>query len=109
MTEADWWACTDPHKMLKFMRDKASDRKMRLFAVACCRRFSDLLSAEEQKAVDVAEAYSDGKATATELADAFKASWTITESVSRDAAGSAARHTSFHDAFDAAEAACCNA
>jgi len=37
MTETEWLACTDPAPMLWFLRDKASDRKLRLAACAYCR------------------------------------------------------------------------
>ena len=40
MTEAEWNACTEPGPMLEFLRDKAGDRKVRLFSVACYRRFA---------------------------------------------------------------------
>src|SRR5262245_32320203 len=38
MTEADWLACTDPQALLEFARGKVSARRLRAFALACCRQ-----------------------------------------------------------------------
>ena len=35
MTEAEWLTCNDPTRMLEFLRGKASERKLRLYACAC--------------------------------------------------------------------------
>jgi hypothetical protein len=77
MTEADWLACTDPQKMLEFLRDsgKLSERKARLFACSCCRRVWCLLDQVGTASVVVAERYADGEISAEELQKAEYLAW----------------------------------
>jgi hypothetical protein len=64
MTEAEWLACTDSQPMLAFLWGKACARKLRLFAVACCRRIARLLPGQESsEAVLVLEGLADGNAS----------------------------------------------
>jgi hypothetical protein len=68
MTETEWVVCTDPAPMMEFLCGRATDRKLRLFAVACCRRLWHLLEDDpDREAVEVAEQYVDGNATGAEL------------------------------------------
>src|SRR4051794_1534502 len=70
MTEDQWltYYCLGPR--LEYVRKRASERKLRLLGVACCRRIRDLLETPCRDAVDVAERFADGMATAEELAEA---------------------------------------
>jgi hypothetical protein len=68
MDEQEWLSCTDPAAMLEFLRGKASDRKLRLFAVACSRQHGwRMRQAPFQDAVEVAERIADGNGTLAEL------------------------------------------
>jgi hypothetical protein len=68
MTEAEWLACEDPKPLLEFLKGRTSDRKLRLFAVACCYRLWHLLSdSRNRTAVEMAEVFADGGMTPEEL------------------------------------------
>src|SRR4051794_12251307 len=74
MNEAEWDVCTDPQAMLTCLRTtgKASDRKLRLFAVACCSRTACVpVFSPDLHVLGLAERYADGEASAAELAAAF--------------------------------------
>jgi hypothetical protein len=74
VTEAEWLACADPQPMLGCLRGKTSDRKLRLFACACCRRVRHLLTREQPRdAVEAAERYADGLAGPEELRQGWSA------------------------------------
>src|SRR5690348_1969368 len=71
MTEAEWRGCDDPQEMLQSLGDRATERKLRLFLCACCRRVWDLLTDPRSRAaVEAAERYADGRADRRELAAA---------------------------------------
>jgi hypothetical protein len=66
MTEQEWLDCTDPQPMLGFLRGKASERKARLFAVACCRGLWHHMAGPLRRVVEVGERYADGLASPEE-------------------------------------------
>jgi hypothetical protein len=64
ITASDWRACEDPTSLLHFLSDKGTERKWRLFAVACCKRIDRFITDDRsRRAVKVAELYAEGTAT----------------------------------------------
>jgi hypothetical protein len=85
MTEAEWLACEEPQKLLGLLRSRASERKLRLFTVACCRLVWHLLIDEGSRlAVEVAECHADGLVPDTELDSAFSRACDASRAVRRD-------------------------
>jgi hypothetical protein len=64
MTEAEWLECTDPQKMLEFLIERASERKLRLFLCIFCREIADLSRwPEASHGVHCAELFADDQTT----------------------------------------------
>jgi hypothetical protein len=62
MTEEGWWGCGDPGALLNHLRDKAGARKFRLYAIACCWRFSQLLADDRTRlGLIAAEEFCEGR------------------------------------------------
>ena len=87
MTETRWLtepekgkSCDDLQRMLQYLRGKASPRKMRLFACACCRLKWHLLEdARSQRAVSAAEQFADAQISKKDLAFARLHAFTVHE------------------------------
>jgi hypothetical protein len=61
VTEAEWTFAADPTPMLEFIRNKVSDRKLRLFLCGCTRLLPpSLLSGEVAETLRLVEAHVDG-------------------------------------------------
>src|SRR5262249_34211997 len=70
---------------LVFLKDKATDRKLRLFSCACCRRIWHLLTDERsQQAIVVTEEYVDGKVGAEALDQVTAAAEDVYQQINLD-------------------------
>jgi hypothetical protein len=106
--EAGWLSCDDLTPMLEFLRGKASERKLRLFAAACVRSHWDLLvDPRSRAAVELSERVADGHRPPKDLAAAYRAAWAVVPLLpDRMALVSAARAAGRTVQRDAYEAGC---
>jgi hypothetical protein len=78
MTETEWLTCEDPYTMLDSGPVNAGERKLQLFAVACCRRFRlPNPSLTISMAITAAEQLADGEGSLNELQDLGSAAQTM--------------------------------
>src|SRR5262249_5240322 len=61
MTEADWLNGNDLAAMMNLLNERASERKRRLFACACCRRSCNPLDSRTQQVLKRFEAEADAE------------------------------------------------
>jgi hypothetical protein len=100
MTEAKWLAWDRPRPMLRLVGKKANARKLRLFACACARRVWGRISQKVgRRAVEVAEQFADGLATAEELSAARSALSRYLSTFGNTDGASTAYYTTVEDAY----------
>jgi hypothetical protein len=69
MTGTEWRDATDPATMFLELDQHTSERKLRLFACACCRHLGPLLSEEDLELLGAAERFADGTISFKELGE----------------------------------------
>jgi hypothetical protein len=120
MTEEKWLSACDLEALIKYLEDKTSERKLRLYSCACARLVQRLFPNERcETAVQVAERFADRMVGASELLGHWQIAHDITARLNnsylhrRDptqkvawAAANAARYTLEEAALECAEVNC---
>ena len=74
MDEKGWLSAARPGPMLARLHGRASERKLWLFACACCRRHGRLLpDPRSRRALEALERFADGRASSEEMTEAARA------------------------------------
>ena len=107
MTESEWLPTTKVGQLLKWLRQHATERKLRSFGCACCHRIEHLLEEKHRTLISMSERYADGQCTADQLRQAAERAGVVTpgrafvkEDRIRLAATKAAGHTGFGESAE---------
>jgi hypothetical protein len=113
MTDEEWLSCCIPEQMVELLNPQQSDRKLRLFAAACCRRIWHLLTdIRGRRIVEISELYADQRAsyellveTVDQAKSSSRATWaTKCAAAVRCASYAASRDRYVRASLEAAEA-----
>ncbi len=105
MTEAEWLACAQPQLMLEFIGTQASERKLRLFAVACIHRtWREVRKRRCRTAVELAEQYADSQAPLEDLIEACDRAWDVVHEMERSGGDDWPEQVEYAAAWAAAQA-----
>jgi hypothetical protein len=68
MTEEEWLSTSEIYRLVQFLHERGDERRLRLFAHACCQRFLQFNNEELfLRALAAVERCAEGELTATEL------------------------------------------
>ena len=101
MIETEWLTCSNPDQMLYLLKNEASERKLRLFAAACCRRIWRFMEDEHgRRAVESAEAFADGEIGGDVIRKIAGMMDDFVEGFVHDGAAYAAANAAFYSVFN---------
>jgi hypothetical protein len=94
MDEGEWLKGEDPQRMLNSVRrsrkHRASERKFRMFAVACCRRLWLVMDTRSRETVEIAERLAGGELPIGEVTAAYETARQVVRTIERDYGGASA-------------------
>jgi hypothetical protein len=104
LTESEWLAARDPRVLFRQVQHTAGDRKVRLFACACCRLVWPRLAAASRTAVETAERFADGETTRSALTRKQNEAWELVNRQEEKSADEFAATIAWQAAFRITEA-----
>src|SRR5580658_7906124 len=106
VTEEEWLSIDHLRPMLDMLKEQVTPRKLRLFAVASCRRIWNLLTDERSRAaVQIAEDAAEGKADMESMESSSAEAWQAVVNADGEAAYFACHPDAWTAAVETAVAA----